>query len=328
MVSLKNLSDPNLVFDNNGKVRVSFNFANDKAKRAIIATDRISAFDVVMDQPVPGKGRLLTTMTVNWIRELEKEGLLLPLSARGTDRGVFHHLITDSVKTLDISDPERNMLTGRTMIVRKAIPLPVELIVRGYLEGSGWKSYRENGTVCDLALPTSLCRCDRLPMVLFTPSTKAEQGMHDENISFERMVEILDGFLEHKCIPIEPVGMANALRRMSLDIYAAAHAYALKRGVIIADTKLEFGLIVKDGVWCLILIDELLTPDSSRLWDAEKYVPGSAQDSFDKQILRNWLEELCQKGEWRKLPPPPRIDQRILDVTAERYVEINRRLFG
>jgi phosphoribosylaminoimidazole-succinocarboxamide synthase len=329
MLDLSQFSNPNFPFFGEGKVRASYDMADDPKGRLIVATDRISAFDVIMSQPVPGKGRLLTQMTVNWIRQLEKDGVIIPLSSQATEHGVFHHLLTSDLSHLPLQPEERAALDGRTMLVMKAdYVLPIEAIVRNYLEGSGYTSYIQNGTICGIKLPDGLRRCSRLPEFIFSPSTKAEQGQHDANISFNAMVDILSEFFVDRGIPLDGLSVTEAVRRLSLEIYSKAHDYALGRGVIIADTKFEFGLVRRAGVWCLMLIDELLTPDSSRFWDADSYAPGRVQASFDKQILRNWLQALVDSGDWNKKAPAPTIDPTILEITAARYEEINRRLFG
>jgi len=254
----------------------------------IVATDRISAFDVVLPDPVPYKGEVLTQISLFWFDRL---GHIVP-----------NHLLT--AELCDLPDElavHADALRGRFMIVKKAEVFPVECIVRGYLAGSGWKEYREHGTVCGQALPGGLVESSRLPEPIFTPSTKAAIGDHDENISFERMIEIVGE--EH----------ATRLRDASLALYSAARDHAAARGIIIADTKFEFGLV--DGE--LTLVDEALTPDSSRFWPAEEYEPGHGQPSFDKQFVRDWLEA----SGWDKTPPAPALPEDILAVTAEKYIE-------
>jgi phosphoribosylaminoimidazole-succinocarboxamide synthase len=254
----------------------------------IVATDRISAFDVVLPDPVPYKGEVLTRISLFWFDLL---GHIVP-----------NHLLTAEVCDLpDELTVHADALRGRFMIVKKAEVFPVECIVRGYLAGSGWKEYREHGTVCGQTLPAGLVESSRLPEPIFTPSTKAAIGDHDENISFERMVEIVGE--EH----------ATQLRDVSLALYSSARDHAAKRGIIIADTKFEFGLV--DGE--LTLVDEALTPDSSRFWPADEYEPGHGQPSFDKQFVRDWLEA----SGWDKTPPAPALPEDILAVTAEKYIE-------
>jgi phosphoribosylaminoimidazole-succinocarboxamide synthase len=268
-----------------GKVRDIFDLGE---TLLIVTTDRLSAFDVVLPDPIPYKGEVLTKISVFWFDHLAH---IVP-----------NHLISTEVEDL----PEElakhaNALRGRFMLVRKAEVFPVECIVRGYLAGSGWKEYSASGTVCGQQLPEGLKESSRLPEPIFTPSTKAEIGTHDENITFERMVEIVGA--EH----------AEELRRVSLALYSAARDHAATRGIIIADTKFEFGLV--DGE--LTLVDEALTPDSSRFWPADEYEPGHGQPSFDKQFVRDWLEA----SGWDKTPPAPELPEDIIAVTAEKYIE-------
>lgn len=254
----------------------------------IVATDRLSAFDVVLPDPVPYKGEVLTRISLFWFDRL---GHIVP-----------NHLLT--AETCDLPGElakHADALRGRFMIVKKAEVFPIECIVRGYLAGSGWKEYREHGTVCGQRLPEGLVESSQLPGPIFTPSTKAAIGDHDENISFERMTEIVGE--EH----------ATQLRDVSLALYSAARDHAAARGIIIADTKFEFGLV--DGE--LTLVDEALTPDSSRFWPADEYEPGHGQPSFDKQFVRDWLEA----SGWDKKPPAPPLPEDILAVTAEKYIE-------
>ena len=273
-----------------GKVREIFDLDD---ALLLVATDRISAFDVVMDRPVPGRGALLTQMTLAWYDVFG-------------DR-LRHHLIHADASRLPAPfDEHARRLEGRIMYVRKARRFDIEAVVRGYLAGSGYKDYRRTGEVCGHVLPEGLELCAELPTPLFTPATKAAEG-HDENISEERAAEIVGS------------EALEAIREKTLEIYATARAYARDRGILIADTKFEFGLV--DGE--LTLIDELLTPDSSRYWDAERYAPGREQDSMDKQILRNYLETL----DWDRQAPPPRVDPSVLDRVAAGYVEIFHRLF-
>ncbi len=271
--------------DAQGKVRDIFDLGGELL---IVATDRISAFDVVLPDPIPYKGEVLTRISLFWF------DLLAGI--------VPNHLISADVEDL----PEEyavyaDSLAGRFMLVRKAEVFPVECIVRGYLAGSGWKEYREHGTVCGQALPAGLVESQKLPEPIFTPSTKAAIGDHDENISFERMVEIIGE--EH----------ANALRDASLALYTRAAEHAALSGIIIADTKFEFGLI--DGE--VALVDEVLTPDSSRFWPADTYEPGHGQPSFDKQFVRDWLES----SGWDKKAPAPSLPEDVITITAEKYIE-------
>ena len=268
---------------NRGKVRDIYELGNDLL---IVATDRISAFDVVMDDPIPDKGRILTQISTFWFEATEN---ITPNHLISTDAGVFP----------PPCQPYREILEGRTMLVRKAEPLPVECIVRGYLAGSGWKDYCSSGAVCGQRLPPGLKESAKLPEPIFTPSTKAEGGEHDENISFPRMIELIGEDLAYQ------------LKDLSLALYKKGMELAESKGIIMADTKFEFGLI--DGQ--LILIDELLTPDSSRFWPRDQYKPGGSQPSFDKQYLRDYLEGL----NWGKTYPPPRLPQKIIAQTAQRY---------
>jgi phosphoribosylaminoimidazole-succinocarboxamide synthase len=276
--------------DRLGKVRELFDLGD---QLLLVTTDRISAFDVVMADPVPGRGALLTQMTLAWYEHF---------GAR-----LRHHLIHADARRLPPPFAEHHArLHGRIMLVRKARRLDLEAVVRGYLAGSGFKDYQRTGAVCGHALPPGLLLCAQLPTPLFTPSTKAEQG-HDENIDMEQAVALVGR------------RAVQEIQTLSLELYAGAQGYARERGIVIADTKFEFGEI--DGE--LALIDELLTPDSSRYWDASRYQPGREQDSMDKQILRNHLEGL----DWDKAPPPPRLDPAVLRRTADGYITIFRRLF-
>jgi phosphoribosylaminoimidazole-succinocarboxamide synthase len=268
-----------------GKVRDMYDLGR---ALLIVATDRISAFDVVLPDPVPYKGEVLTRISRFWFDHL-------------ADVVPNHFLTSDECDLPEALAAHADELRGRFMIVKKAEVFPVECIVRGYLAGSGWKEYRESGTVCGQKLPEGLAESSVLPQPIFTPSTKAAIGDHDENISFERMVEIVGA--EH----------AGRLRDVSLALYSAARDHAATRGIIIADTKFEFGLV--DGV--VTLVDEVLTPDSSRFWPAAEYEPGRGQASFDKQFVRDWLEA----SGWDKTPPAPALPEDILAVTAEKYIE-------
>ena len=269
-----------------GKVRDIY--AVDDDTLLIVTTDRMSAFDVIMNDPIPYKGVILNKITLFW---MEKFKDIIP-----------NHLLESDVDRFPAAlAPWKDELEGRAGLVRKAQPLPVECIVRGYITGSGWKDYQANGTLCGYALPADLRESDRLNPPLFTPSTKAALGQHDENISVARAAEILGA------------ETAAQVERASLQIYAAGRAWAAERGIIVADTKFEFGFI--DGK--LHLIDEVLTPDSSRFWPAKGYEPGHGQPSFDKQYLRDWLK----KQPWNMQPPPPPLPQDIVDATAARYRE-------
>jgi phosphoribosylaminoimidazole-succinocarboxamide synthase len=291
-----------------GKVRDVYDLPSgtgEAARLVIVATDRISAFDVVMPTPIPGKGRLLTEISTWWLRFIE---------ARGICRT---HLISNDVGTIPATafpagPSARNPLVGRTTIARKATVVPIECVVRGYLEGSGWKEYQATGSVCGIKLPAGLRQCDRLPEPIFTPATKEEQGKHDENVSFERAAELAG------------LTLMETLRRISLAIYREAAEYALARGIIIADTKFEFGIV--PGETTPILIDEALTPDSSRFWPAATYQPGRPQASFDKQFLREYLEKLVTSGQWNKQAPGPQLPPEIVEATLARYREARDRI--
>lgn len=268
-----------------GKVRDIYDLGE---SLLMVATDRLSAFDVVMPDPIPGKGRVLTQISLYWYEQVRSI--------------IDNHLITADVEMYpEILKPHAEALRGRSMIVRKAQPLMVECVVRGYISGSGWKSYQKNGTVCGISLPAGLKESDRLPEPLFTPSTKADVGDHDINISFNEAAEIIGA------------EMAEKVRAISLAIYNKGVEVAAEKGIIIADTKFEFGIC--DGE--LILIDEVLTPDSSRFWPKSSYAPGGAQESFDKQFVRDYLETL----QWDKTPPGPSIPHEILEKTSKKYLE-------
>ena len=261
----------------------------------IVASDRMSAFDVVMDDPIPDKGKILTSISIYWFKELEKV--------------VENHLISSDPS--EYPEPCRKyaeQLAGRSMLVKKATPLPVECIVRGYLSGSGWQEYLSQGSVCGIALSEGLVESERLPEPIFTPSTKAQDGMHDENISFDKAVEILGR------------ETAEQVRKVSLMIYEFGRDRAAEKGIIVADTKFEFGKIDDR----LILIDEVLTPDSSRFWPMDTYRPGGAQKSFDKQYLRDYLIDI----KWPKKPPPPKLPPEVIRKTREKYLEALERLTG
>jgi phosphoribosylaminoimidazole-succinocarboxamide synthase len=278
---------------NRGKVRDIYEV--DEQHLLIVTTDRLSAFDVIMPQPIPGKGEVLTRVAKFWF---DRTRHLLP-----------NHLVDIPLHEI-ISDPvQREVLGDRTMVVRKLKPLPVESIVRGYLIGSGWKDYQQSGRVCGIELPAGLQQAGQLPQAIFTPSTKAELGAHDENIDYAKTEELLG------------TSIANQVKTFSLQIYREAAAYALDRGIIIADTKFEFGL---DDAGKLHLIDEVLTPDSSRFWPADHYQTGISPPSFDKQFIRDYLETL----DWGKTPPGPELPQSIINKTAEKYREAETRLTG
>ncbi|MBL1218031.1 MAG: phosphoribosylaminoimidazolesuccinocarboxamide synthase [Planctomycetes bacterium] len=264
----------------------------------IIATDRLSAFDCILPTPFPGKGQALTAISTRWFEWIQAQGL------------VSHHLrSTDANGLPNLSDDERHRLQGRIMVCRKAQVIPIECVARGYLAGSGWKEYQQNQQVCGISLPAGLQQCDRLPSPIFTPATKADVG-HDENISYERACELVG----------EPT--MSRLRQLTLDIYTAASEYALTRGIIIADTKFEFGYAVDESGNAtdeLLLIDEALTPDSSRFWPLDEYEAGHDQPSFDKQFVRNHLESMIRDGQWDREPPAPAIPDQTVAATMQRY---------
>ena len=291
---------PNTVFEtrlkglqriHQGKVRDSY--ALDATHMLIVATDRLSAFDVVLPDPIPGKGRVLTEISNFWF---EKTRHIVP-----------NHL-TDYTLDAFVHDAEElAMLKGRAVVVKRLKPLPVEAVVRGYLIGSGWKDYQHSGAVCGIALPPGLIMADRLPEPLFTPATKAAAGSHDENVSFAEVASLLGE------------GIASQVRKLSLALYRFAADYALERGIIIADTKFEFGLNEAGQV---VLMDEVLTPDSSRFWPVDTWKPGSSPPSFDKQYVRDYLETL----DWNKRAPGPRLPPEVIQRTADKYAEALRRL--
>jgi phosphoribosylaminoimidazole-succinocarboxamide synthase len=275
-----------------GKVRDIYDLGD---KLLLVATDRMSAFDVVMAEPIPDKGRILTQLSAFWFRHLAD---LTP-----------NHLVSLKVEEFPPAcQPFADLLEGRTMLVQKCKPLPVECIVRGYLSGSGWAEYRTSGAIGGLALPPGLVESQKLPEPIFTPSTKAELGTHDENIDFATMASLIGAEL------------AARVRDLSLAIYQRALAWAEPRGIIIADTKFEFGLADGD----LLLIDEVLTPDSSRFWPQEDYRPGGPQKSYDKQYLRDYLESLG----WNKQPPPPPLPAEVIANTRSRYLQALQTLTG
>ena len=278
-----------------GKVRDNYAVGADRL--LMVATDRLSAFDVVMEQPIPGKGKLLTQMALFWFAHLQH---IVPNHLTGDD--------PESVVALN----EREQVRGRSMLVKRLRPLPVEAVVRGYLAGSGWKEYQQNSQVCGVALPAGLKNASKLAEPIFTPATKAEMGDHDENIGFERMSDIVGAALAEK------------IRAVSIRLYSEAAAMALPRGIIIADTKFEFGL---DDKGTLTLMDEVLTPDSSRFWPVEGYAAGSSPPSYDKQFLRDWLEGVKVDGRpWNKQAPAPALPADVIEHTANTYNEALRRL--
>ena len=272
-----------------GKVRDIYDLGD---QLLIVATDRLSAFDVVMPTPIPDKGRLLTQLSLFWFERL---------------KDVLPNHVLSATEFPSPFDRYAEDLAGRSMVVRKTQPLPVECVVRGYLSGSGWKEYQSSGTVCGVSLPTGLKESDKLPEPIFTPATKATSG-HDENISFERASETLGKVLAEK------------VRSVTLDIYRRAAAYAEPRGILLADTKFEFGILNGELIW----IDEALTPDSSRFWPAAQYKPGGPQPSFDKQFVRDYLERIG----WPKTPPGPELPPDVIAGTRAKYREAYRILVG
>jgi phosphoribosylaminoimidazole-succinocarboxamide synthase len=276
---------------NRGKVRDVYGVGDDHL--LIVTTDRLSAFDVILPDPIPGKGAVLTAVSNFWF---QRTADLVP-----------NHLARMTLEEAVPDAAERAGIEGRAIVVRKLKALPVEAIVRGYLIGSGWKDYQKTGAVCGIALPAGLIMADKLPEPIFTPSTKAAVGDHDENIDFDKTRELIG------------IELAEQVRDVSLAIYTRCAAYALERGIIIADTKFEFGL---DDDGRLVLIDELLTPDSSRFWPADTYEPGSSPASFDKQYVRDYLETL----DWDKKPPGPPLPHDVVEKTAEKYREAQTRL--
>jgi phosphoribosylaminoimidazole-succinocarboxamide synthase len=272
-----------------GKVRDNYAVGDDRI--LMVASDRISAFDVVMNQPIPGKGELLTQMALFWFHKL---------------RHVVPNHLTGQAPESVVAPDEVDQVAGRSMLVKRLQPLPVEAVVRGYLAGSGWKEYQQTGEVCGVKLPAGLQNASRLPEPIFTPATKAEMGAHDENISFERMTEMIGADL------------ADRVRTTAIQLYREAADFALTRGIIIADTKFEFGL---DSDGTLTLMDEILTPDSSRFWPVQTYQEGTNPASFDKQYLRDWLEEaLIDGARWQKDFPAPELPNNVAQRTSERYL--------
>ena len=282
-----------------GKVRDNYAVGTDRI--LMVASDRLSAFDVIMGEPIPGKGELLTQMALFWFGKL---GHLCPNHLTGE--------LPDSV----VTSAEVAQIAGRSMLVKRLKPIPVEAVVRGYLAGSGWQEYQANQAVCGVPLPPGLKNAGKLPEPIFTPAAKAEMGEHDENITYDKVVEIVGPAL------------AAQIRDVSIAIYKEAAAIALAKGMIIADTKFEFGL---DEAGALVLMDEVLTPDSSRYWPVEgydaAYAAGTNPPSYDKQFVRDWLEQVRINGKpWDKTPPAPRLPQDVIDKTAAKYREALQRL--
>ena len=284
---------PGLERVHQGKVRDVY--ALDPARLLIVATDRLSAFDVVLPDPIPGKGEILTQISNFWFAR--------------TGHIIGNHVLETPPETVLPEGVPADDYRLRSVVARRLKPLPVEAVVRGYLIGSGWKDYQQSGTVCGIALPEGLSQADRLPEAIFTPATKAAAGDHDENIDFAAVESLIGPEL------------AGRVRDTALALYADAAAYALERGIIIADTKFEFGL---DGDGELYLIDEALTPDSSRFWPAETYAPGTSPPSYDKQYVRDYLETL----DWDKTAPGPSLPDEVIRRTREKYVEAYERLTG
>ena len=283
-----------------GKVRELYEVGEDSL--LLVASDRVSAFDVVMGEAVPHKGAVLTQLSAFWFRRLAE---VIP-----------NHLLTADadaiVERVPLLEDQREGLAGRAMLVRRSTPIPFECVVRGYLSGSAWAEYRQSGTLAGEPLPPDLVESARLEPPIFSPATKAETG-HDQNVPFGRVAEALGQLL------------AERLKRASLAVYSAGRAFAAERGIIIADTKFEFGTAA-DGT--LLLIDEVLTPDSSRFWPADRYAPGRGQPSFDKQPLRDYLAGLKQRGQWNGDPPPPPLPPEVVAATSARYLEAYRLLTG
>ena len=276
-----------------GKVRDVYGVGEEHL--LIVTTDRLSAFDVILPDPIPGKGAVLTAVSNFWFEH--------------TRSIVPNHLAELTLADVLPDKDERAQVEGRAIVVKKLRALPVEAIVRGYLIGSGWKDYQQSGQVCGISLPSGLQLADKLPQAIFTPSTKAAVGDHDENIDFEQTRALLGDAL------------AEQVRDVSLAVYTRCAGYALERGIIIADTKFEFGLDENDR---LVLIDEVLTPDSSRFWPADSYAPGSSPASFDKQFVRDYLETL----DWDKTSPGPALPPEVIEQTADKYREAQQRLTG
>jgi phosphoribosylaminoimidazole-succinocarboxamide synthase len=282
-----------------GKVRDNYAVGDDRI--LMVASDRISAFDVIMGQPIPGKGVLLTQMALFWFDKLGPNGMnICPI-----------HLTGDAPESV-VSPAEVSQVTGRSMLVKRLKPVLIEAVVRGYLAGSGWKEYQDNGAVCGVKLPAGLKNASKLPEPIYTPAAKAEMGDHDENITFEKTVEMVGADL------------ATRIRDISIALYKAASEIATAKGIIIADTKFEFGLD-RDG--SLVLMDEVLTPDSSRYWPLESYTEGVNPPSYDKQFLRDWLETVKVDGQpWGKVAPAPALPQDVIENTSAKYQEALTRL--
>jgi phosphoribosylaminoimidazole-succinocarboxamide synthase len=278
-----------------GRGKVRENYAVDDDKLLIVTTDRISAFDVIMAQPIPNKGRVLTQMALFWFDQLAD---VVPNHLTGIDPADV------------VAADEIDQVQGRAMVVKRLQPLPVEAVVRGYIIGSGWKDYQQTGAICGIELPMGLEQAQQLAEPIFTPATKAQMGDHDENISFDQMLTMVRPDLAHR------------IRSISITLYERARAFAAQRGIIIADTKFEFGLDENGG---LHLMDEILTADSSRFWPADSYATGISPPSFDKQFLRDYLESVPG---WGKVAPPPTLPENIINETSRKYEEALNRLTG
>jgi phosphoribosylaminoimidazole-succinocarboxamide synthase len=324
-----------------GKVR-DLHMLND-GRLLLVASDRISAFDVVLPTAIPDKGRVLTGLSRFWFRET---GSIIPNHLLDTDPAVFDGYVRDELRRSGYEPTDvgsLDALRGRIMICRPANVVPIEAVVRGYLSGSGWKEYRERGTVCGIRLPAGLRESDALPEPIFTPATKAEQGEHDQNVSFDEMIAHIAGpGGDHRGVRRHAADLAEAIRDRAVRLYRFGATIAAERGIILADTKFEFGQVDPD--WTpthptpgrpasyeypgppqeLILIDEVLTPDSSRFWDAAAYAPGGPQASFDKQFVRDWLEAQA----WDKTPPGPALPEDVVAGTRRRYIEAFERITG
>jgi phosphoribosylaminoimidazole-succinocarboxamide synthase len=280
-----------------GKVRDNYAVGDDRL--LMVASDRLSAFDVVMGEPIPGKGELLTRMALFWFERLKHV--------------VPNHLTGEDPESVVAAD-ERAQVRGRSMLVKRLKPLPIEAVVRGYLAGSGWKEYQESQAVCGVALPPGLKNASKLPAPIFTPATKAEAGAHDENIRFEQAAALIG------------TDLATRVREIAIRLYSEAAAYALTKGIVIADTKFEFGI---DADGTLTLMDEVLTPDSSRYWPVESYREGDNPPSYDKQFVRDWLEAVRVNGQpWNKRAPAPALPAEVVEKTAAKYREALTRLMG
>ena len=283
---------PGLKLLNRGKVRDIYEV---EEHLLLVASDRLSAFDVILPDPIPGKGKILTQISLFWFEQMAS---ILP-----------HHLVSSDVKEYpEQCRPYAEFLEGRSMLVKKTRPLAIECVVRGYISGSGWKSYQESGSVCGINLPSGLIESQKLPEPIFTPSTKAELGEHDMNIDFEEAAKIVGK------------EVADRVKRYSIDIYNKGCQLADKKGIIIADTKFEFGFHNDE----LILIDEVLTPDSSRFWPKEFYAPGKSQKSYDKQYVRDYLTSI----KWDKKPPAPKLPEEVIEKTRQKYLEALNQLAG